>query len=62
MERATISGDPTKPGLYVIQVKFPRHDESEPLSSEDRHVAVLKGTWLPVLAMSSFLTSSTKAR
>ena len=46
VERATISGDPTKPGLYVIRVKFPPGTMSlNHYHPEDRHVVVLKGTW-----------------
>ncbi len=46
VERATISGDPTRPGLYVIQVKFPPGTMSlNHYHPEDRHVTVLKGTW-----------------
>ena len=46
VERATISGDPNKPGLYVIRVKFPPGTMSlNHFHPEDRHVVVLKGTW-----------------
>ena len=46
VERATIFGDPTKPGIYVVQVKFPRGMMSRPhYHAEDRHATVLKGTW-----------------
>jgi len=46
VERATIDGDPTKPGLYVIRVKFPPGTMSlNHYHPEDRHVVVLKGTW-----------------
>ena len=46
VERATIFGDPTKPGIYVVQVKFPRGMMSRPhYHAEDRHATVIKGTW-----------------
>ena len=46
VERATIDGDPNKPGLYVIRVKFPPGTMSlNHYHPEDRHVVVLKGTW-----------------
>jgi quercetin dioxygenase-like cupin family protein len=46
VERATISGDPNKPGLYVIRIKFPAGTMSlNHYHPEDRHVVVLKGTW-----------------
>jgi quercetin dioxygenase-like cupin family protein len=46
VQRATIAGDPTKPGIYVIRVKFPVGIMSRPhIHHEDRFVTVLKGTW-----------------
>jgi hypothetical protein len=46
VERATIDGDPAKPGLYVIRIKFPSGTMSlNHFHPEDRHVVVLKGTW-----------------
>jgi quercetin dioxygenase-like cupin family protein len=43
---ATIYGDPTKPGPYVIRVIFPVGIMSSPhFHSEERHVVVVKGTW-----------------
>ena len=46
VERATMDGDPSKPGLYVIRVKFPPGTMSlNHYHPEDRHVVVLKGTW-----------------
>ena len=46
VERATISGDPTKSGLYVIRVKFPPGTMSlNHYHPEDRYVTVLQGTW-----------------
>ena len=46
MQRAVVSGDPSKPGLYVIRVKFPRGVMSRPhFHREDRHATVIQGTW-----------------
>jgi quercetin dioxygenase-like cupin family protein len=45
VERATMDGDPSKPGLYVIRVKFPPGGMSlNHFHPEDRHVVVIKGT------------------
>jgi quercetin dioxygenase-like cupin family protein len=46
VERATILGDPTKPGIYVTRIKFPRGVMSRPhYHQEDRHATVIEGTW-----------------
>jgi quercetin dioxygenase-like cupin family protein len=46
MQRAVIEGDPTKPGLYVIRVRFPRGVMSRNhYHREDRYAVVLQGTW-----------------
>jgi len=43
---ASIAGDPSKPGIYVIRVKFsPGHMTRPHFHPEDRHVVVLSGTW-----------------
>jgi quercetin dioxygenase-like cupin family protein len=43
---AVVEGDPSKPGVYAIQVKFPPGVMSRPHSHrEDRYATVLKGTW-----------------
>ena len=43
---ASIYGDPSKPGPYVIRVIFPVGIMSSPhFHSEERHVVVVKGTW-----------------
>jgi quercetin dioxygenase-like cupin family protein len=43
---AIVDGDPSKPGIYVIQVKFPPGVMSKPhFHKEDRHAMVIKGTW-----------------
>ena len=46
VQRAVIEGDPSKPGLYVIRIKFPPGMMStNHYHREDRHAVVLKGTW-----------------
>jgi quercetin dioxygenase-like cupin family protein len=46
VQMAVISGDPSKPGLYVVRVKFPPGISSSPhFHGEDRYAVVLKGTW-----------------
>jgi quercetin dioxygenase-like cupin family protein len=43
---AIVEGDPAKPGLYIIQVKFPPGVMSRPhFHREDRYATVIKGTW-----------------
>ena len=45
-QRAVIEGDPAKPGLYVVRVKFPPWVMStNHYHQEDRYDVVLKGTW-----------------
>ncbi len=47
IKMAVISGDPSKPGPYVIRVVFPPGIMSAPhYHQEDRHVTVMQGTWL----------------
>lgn len=44
---AVISGDPSKPGPYVIRVVFPPGVMSAPhYHREDRYVTVMQGTWM----------------
>jgi len=41
-----IFGDPSKPGIYVIQITFPPGRGSRPhFHSTARYITVLKGTW-----------------
>jgi hypothetical protein len=43
---AVVEGDPSKPGIYVMRVKFEPHTFSMPhWHNADRHIVVLKGTW-----------------
>jgi quercetin dioxygenase-like cupin family protein len=45
-QMAILDGDPNKPGLYVIRMKFPPGVMSRPHThSEDRLAVVLSGTW-----------------
>ena len=44
---AVVAGDPSKPGPYVIRVRFPPHVMDRPhIHSQDRHVTVLEGRWV----------------
>lgn len=46
VQRATIYGDPSKSGIYVVRIKYPPGVMSRPhFHKEDRHAVVLKGTW-----------------
>ncbi len=46
VQRAVIQGDPSKPGLYVVRIRFPRGVMSRNhFHREDRHAVVLQGTW-----------------
>jgi quercetin dioxygenase-like cupin family protein len=43
---ANVFGDPNKPGLYGIVIKWPPHTNSRPHSHpNDRYITVLSGTW-----------------
>ena len=45
-ERATLYGDPSKPGYYVVLVKWLPHNNSRPhFHPNDRYITVLSGTW-----------------
>ena len=45
-KQAVIEGDPKKPGLYIVQVKFPSGVMSKPhFHGETRYATVIKGTW-----------------
>ena len=46
VQTANLDGDPAKPGLYVMRIKFPPGVMSRPHThSEDRHAIVISGTW-----------------
>jgi hypothetical protein len=45
-EEAVLAGDPDKPGLYVVLVKWLPHHMSHPhFHPNDRFITVLSGTW-----------------
>ena len=45
-KQAVLVGDPAKPGLYVILVKWPPHQMSRPhWHPNDRFITVVSGTW-----------------
>jgi hypothetical protein len=45
-QMAIIEGDPSRPGVYVIRMRFPPGVMSRNhFHPEDRHATVLKGTW-----------------
>jgi hypothetical protein len=45
-ERAVLYGDPSKPGYYVILLKWLPHNNSRPhYHPNDRFITVLSGTW-----------------
>ena len=45
-EVATLVGDPSKPGLYVVLQKWLPHNNSRPhFHPNDRFITVLSGTW-----------------
>jgi quercetin dioxygenase-like cupin family protein len=45
-DQAVLYGDPSKPGTYVVRVRFPPGAHSNPhFHSKDRHATVLKGVW-----------------
>ena len=46
VQQAILFGDPGKPGIYVIRVKFPPHVMDVPhWHPNARYVTVLQGTW-----------------
>ena len=45
-EQAVLVGDPMKPGLYVVLIKWFPHNTSHPhFHPNDRYITVLSGTW-----------------
>ena len=45
-ETATLVGDPSKPGLYVVLQKWLPHNNSRPhFHPNDRYITVISGTW-----------------
>ncbi len=45
-QMATLVGDSTKPGFYIVLMKFPPHMMSHPhFHTYDRYATVISGTW-----------------
>lgn len=45
-QMATLLGDSTKPGFYIVLMKFPPHMMSHPhFHTYDRYATVISGTW-----------------
>ena len=45
-ETAILAGDPAKPGIYVMLVKWLPHNMSRPhFHPNDRYITVISGTW-----------------
>jgi hypothetical protein len=45
-QQAVLSGDPSKPELYVMLIKWPPHHMSRPhFHPNARYITVLSGTW-----------------
>src|SRR4029079_8670515 len=52
--QVTVAGDPTKPGIYVIRIRFAPGNFSRPhFHDQDRYVTVIKGTWWVALGPES---------
>jgi quercetin dioxygenase-like cupin family protein len=46
VQMATIAGDPSGHGIYVVRVRFPPHVMDRPhWHPNDRYITVLKGNW-----------------
>lgn len=46
LSQVVVAGDPGKPGIYVIRVRFAPYQTSRPhFHDQDRFVTVIKGTW-----------------
>lgn len=46
LEKIILAGDPSKPGLYVVLVKWYAHHNSRPhFHPNDRFITVISGTW-----------------
>ena len=52
--QVVLQGDPSKPGLYVVQITFAPGKGSRPhFHDQDRYVTVVKGTWWVALGPES---------
>ena len=46
LSQVVVAGDPSKPGIYVVRVRFAPYQTSRPhWHDQDRFVTVIKGTW-----------------
>jgi quercetin dioxygenase-like cupin family protein len=44
--QVVVAGDPNKPGIYVLRIRFAPGNMSRPhFHDQDRYVTVIKGTW-----------------
>jgi quercetin dioxygenase-like cupin family protein len=56
-----IFGDPSKPGLYVIRIRFAPGQTSRPhYHDQDRYVTVIKGTWWIALGPTAAVYDTSK--
>jgi quercetin dioxygenase-like cupin family protein len=45
-KQAVLKGDPSKPGLYIVLIKWSSHSMSRPhFHPHDRFITVISGTW-----------------
>jgi len=62
LNQVVVAGDPTKPGIYVIRVRFAPYQTSRPhFHDQDRFVTVIKGTWWIALGPTSDKYDTTTA-
>jgi predicted metal-dependent enzyme (double-stranded beta helix superfamily) len=62
-QQAILAGDPSKPGLYVVMVKWLPGGMSRPhFHPNDRFITVLRGTWWVARAPSSIPTAQSRCR
>jgi quercetin dioxygenase-like cupin family protein len=62
VSQVVVAGDPSKPGIYVIRVRFAPYHTSEPhFHDQDRFVTVIKGTWYVALGPESDKYDTTTA-
>lgn len=59
--QVVLFGDPTKPGIYAVQITFKAGSGSRPhFHDQDRFVTVVKGTWYVALGPDSDVYNPTK--
>jgi len=59
--QVVISGDPSKPGMYVVQNTFAPGRTSRPhYHDQDRYITVIKGTWYVSLGPESDIYNPSK--